>query len=116
MSDKRKNRQYTQQQLENAIRMTNEGTDAWEAAKSHGIPYQTLSDRLNGRYKSSQVGAKSILSKEDEMELVNWIRNRAKLGYPLSKKEFTDAAVKVANRRGKKTFGPKGLSSNPFAC
>lgn len=113
VQQKRKNRQYSQKQVEDAIlAVKNNSKTSWIAAKHFKIPYQTLKDRLEKRYETNQIGARSILSLDDEKELVSWIQERAKLGYPMDKLELNDAAAKVAERRGMKNFGEKGLSSS----
>lgn len=111
---KRKNRQYSAQKLEDTIEAIKGGElTIWNAARSSGIPYKTLKDKLTGRYESSQIGARSILNENDEQQIVDWIRYRAKLGTPLDKSEVKAAAEKIADRRGLKKFAEKGLSSMP---
>jgi hypothetical protein len=45
------------------------------AAKKFGVPYSTLKDRVHGRVKHGvKPGVKTVLSPEEEEELVNYIR------------------------------------------
>ena len=45
------------------------------AAKKFSVPYSTLKDRIHGRVKhGTKPGVKTVLSPEEEEELVNYIR------------------------------------------
>jgi transposase-like protein len=70
--------------------------NAKEAAKSHGIPYTTLRDRLSGIHNGI-YGRTTTLSEKEEQEIVDWIEDCAKLGQPLSKEQVMDAATKISN-------------------
>ena len=45
------------------------------AAKKFGVPYSTLKDRVHGRVRhGTKPGVKTVLSPEEEEELVRYIR------------------------------------------
>lgn len=45
------------------------------ASKKFGVPYSTLKDRIHGRVRhGTKPGVKTVLSPEEEEELVNYIR------------------------------------------
>jgi hypothetical protein len=79
----------------------------WEAAKKYKIPYQTLKDKFDGKH-NGKMGRKTYLTAEDEEQMASWIRERAKMGFPLSKEELLDSAVKICDRRGYQKFADKG--------
>lgn len=112
MSDyvpKRKYNQYPKEALEEAISdVKNDRLDLWEAAKHYKIPYKTLKNKVEGKH-TGKVGAKCILSLEEENQIVNWIQQRARMGFPLAKDEVLEAARKIANRNGGKQFSEQGL-------
>ncbi|KAF2881314.1 hypothetical protein ILUMI_24858 [Ignelater luminosus] len=61
-----------------------------EASRRYGVPRRTLQDRLHGRVpeKPTRMGPETILSKEEEQELVDWMINMAKCGFPLKKDDL----------------------------
>ncbi|XP_019636330.1 PREDICTED: tigger transposable element-derived protein 6-like [Branchiostoma belcheri] len=65
-----------------------------QAAKKHGIPRTTLTDKIKGK---SQVNARNgrphILSKEEEESLVFYIKYRVDRGFPISKKAILSLAL-----------------------
>lgn len=111
---RRKNCQYPTISLQDAIADVQNGElTTWEAAMKHNVPYQTLKHKIEGTHEE-KVGAKTILALEDELELVKWIQDRAKMGFPLAKEEFLDAAMKIADRKGNRKFAEKGMRFHSF--
>lgn len=107
--EKRKHFQYPAQNMQDAVDEVKSGAlTAWAAAKKYQLPYQTLKDKIDGTHVG-KVGVKCILSEEDETELAAWIKERAKMAFPLDKDELMDAAIKIAERRGDKQFAEQGF-------
>jgi hypothetical protein len=107
-TNKRKNCAYAHVDLLNALEETrNETLTAWKAAKKYKIPYATLKRKIAGK-NSGKYGKDTILCAHDEEMLANWIKRRARMGLPIEKKELLEAAVKIAEKRGGKTFTDKG--------
>ncbi|VEN54906.1 unnamed protein product [Callosobruchus maculatus] len=66
------------------------------ASKLYGIPKSTLSNKLNKKVPMERkMGPTTILTKEEEEELVIWILNKAKLGFPLSGEDVKDSIQNV---------------------
>nr|CAH7750980.1 unnamed protein product [Callosobruchus chinensis] len=66
------------------------------ASKLYGIPKSTLSNKLNKKVPMERkMGPTTVLSKEEEKELVIWILNKAKLGFPLSGEDVKDSIQNV---------------------
>ena len=63
------------------------------AAKFHGIPKSTLIDHLNGTPAQKKRGTReklprTVLSKQDETKLVNWILTCARRGRGITKEDI----------------------------
>jgi hypothetical protein len=83
------------------------------AAKTYGVPVQTLRDRLKGIHNGT-YGGTTKLSSDQELELVKWIEDCARLGQPLCKEQILDAASQIwrlSSDVGKNSQGGN-LSSN----
>jgi hypothetical protein len=107
-SEKRKNCTYSDQDLLQAIEDTQVGTlTAWKAAEKYKIPFTTLKRKIAGT-NTGKYGRDTILSAGDEEKLASWIKRRARMGFPIEKKELLEAAVKLAEKRGGKQFSDQG--------
>ena len=71
-------------QLHAAMEAVEGGNPLKIAARFHGIPPSTLSDRLSGRSLSGKRGPPSVLSAEEEKMLEDYMIQMADLGHPLS--------------------------------
>jgi len=74
-----------------------------KAADRHGVPRQTLRDRVLGRVKiSSKWGKDSLFSHEEEELLVNHLEGLAQVGYGLNRAQLnvlaSDLAIKLGRR------------------
>jgi uncharacterized coiled-coil DUF342 family protein len=106
----RKNCQYSAETLHHAIEEVRNGLKSvWEASQHFKIPYQTLKNKIDGLHNGN-YGTSTVLTAEEEAELASWIKERARRGYPIERKEFLDVAVKIAQSRDGKQFGMKGLA------
>nr|CAH7717322.1 unnamed protein product [Callosobruchus chinensis] len=66
------------------------------ASKLYGIPKSTLSNKMNKKVPMERkMGPTTVLSKEEEKELVIWILNKAKLGFLLSGEDVKDSIQNV---------------------
>ena len=57
--------------MQKAIDAVRAGMSLCKAQKEFGIPKQTLSDRINGRWKSTKPGRTTALFQEEETTLMN---------------------------------------------
>ena len=70
--------------MQKAIDAVRAGMSLCKAQKEFGIPKQTLSDRINGRWKSKKPGRTIALFQEEETALINYIKYMASIAHPLS--------------------------------
>jgi len=75
--------------FENALRDINCGSSIRKAGEKWGIPRSTLQDRLYGKRKAR--GRNTVLSKAEETQFAEWLIERAKRGFGVTKDEFLDS-------------------------
>lgn len=81
-----------------AVSDVKRGVKLSTASKLHDVPRNTVRDRLKG--KPSTRGPATVLTRDEEQLLVNWIKDCARKGFPrrkldllLSVKEFVDKNI-----------------------
>lgn len=93
---KRKNSQYTNESLKNAIADVKYGLlTSRAAATKHNVPRSTIIARLK-KPDVIKRGPKQVISSEDEKEIAQWIIQCQKLGQPRTRKDITLAAGRIA--------------------
>lgn len=93
---------YTEDSLRDAVYDVQEnGLSVNQAAAKHGVPTSTLSDRATGKHNSKQdPGAQpvnSLLSEDQERQLVQWILRQEKLGFAPSQGVVRHIVSSLAN-------------------
>ena len=80
----------------------NEGYSLHKAANELEVPYSTLKDHLNGRYKgySTQFGQSPLLDPQDELTVVNYATFMASRGVPLTRPVLKRIALEIILQRG----------------
>ena len=87
--------------MQAALNAVKSGTPVLRAAKEHGIPRQTLNDRVSGRVvHGTKPGPRPYLSSQEEKELSNF--DVAKAGYGKSRRQIKGLAEAVVRDKGKK--------------
>ena len=72
------------------------------AAKEHGIPRQTLNDRVSGRVvHGTKPGPRPYLTSQEEKELSNFLVDVAKAGYGKSRRQIKGLSEAVVRDKGK---------------
>lgn len=95
---------YSQKLLNQALNdIRDKNMSVREVCRKHGIPRSTLQDRIAGRTTDmvKKPGPDPILSYEGEKQIVDWLLNLSKCGFPLKKSELLDTAQKVFKDTGK---------------
>ena len=106
-----KRKQWTDQQMLEAIEAVENGCGTNQAAKEHGVPMSTLKDRLSGRVvHGTNPGPRPYLSKREEDELANYLVQTAKVGYGKTRRQVKCIVEKVADEKG--TLKVKGKVSD----
>ena len=85
---------WSKEQMCAAVEACRDGKEKpWDVSKSHKVPYDTLIRRLKGN--DSNAGETSLLDKTELTFLVSWSIVRGRLNWPVNKKMFTRAAMKI---------------------
>lgn len=80
---------YSEDQMESALAAVSRGESVASAAKSNGVPRSTLISRVKGNVQRfRQMGPESVLTKEEEKNIVRWIFTMAKAGFPIGKESL----------------------------
>ena len=87
---------YTEEDMANALfDITDNSHSQYLAAQKHGIPQQSISDRLNGQTAmADQIQPHQCLNRNQEARLVSWILRQESLGYAPSHSQIR-ACVKA---------------------
>lgn len=76
--------EYTDEDLNEAIRMVKNGRSVVKAASQHSVPRSSLRDRLAGKEPKGRAHeGQQRLSHALEKELCDWLRVQDALGTPL---------------------------------
>ncbi|KAH3836293.1 hypothetical protein DPMN_109663 [Dreissena polymorpha] len=52
-----------------------------QVSKTYKIPKTTLHDRVRGKYATDHIGAKTVLSADEEQRIANWVGHMSRVGY-----------------------------------
>lgn len=97
---KRKYKEYDEHQLQAALQAVQNGHMSRTLASStFQIPASTLFDKLNEKHMGKQ-GPPTILTAEQEAEIVEWIEYCAAIGQPKTQRELLKTAAKIAILNG----------------
>ncbi|KAJ2898372.1 hypothetical protein MKZ38_003963 [Zalerion maritima] len=93
---------YTEDSVVDAILdITDNGLSQHQAAQKHGIPQSTLSTRLNGQgARNDQIQPGSLLSKNQERQLVQWILRQESIGYAPSHSQVRACVLGLLEQQG----------------
>ncbi|XP_063215801.1 uncharacterized protein LOC134527237 [Bacillus rossius redtenbacheri] len=76
---------YEPHQMEEALQAVKDGMSIKQAAERHGVPRNTLSDKVKGKTPiGRKMGPESWLKKEEESMLVQWALSLCKAGFPIT--------------------------------
>lgn len=74
--------QYSENAIQNAMKAIRDGATIRESSRIYGVPCGTLQDRV-------------FLTKSEEEEIVRWLIDLAKYGFPRKKEELLDSVQKI---------------------
>lgn len=84
-----------------AVMSSGSGISINQAAREHGIPPTTLKDRLSGRVvDGTKPGPIPYLSKDEEVELEEYLTQSVKVGYGKTRRQVKAIAENVASEKG----------------
>ncbi|XP_020298407.1 uncharacterized protein LOC109862703 isoform X2 [Pseudomyrmex gracilis] len=76
----------------------------WAASQNYKVPYSTLSTRVKGVYDMDVTrGPSSVFSKEEEKDIVTWIFNMSRCGFPIDKQHLLDTIQNIVQKTDRKT-------------
>ncbi|XP_057315530.1 uncharacterized protein LOC130656643 [Hydractinia symbiolongicarpus] len=84
MGPKQKYKKWSEEDLSNALPAVKDGMSLNKAQKEFGVPKQTLSDRIRGKYRTTKAGRKTEMTPEEETMLIHYIKYMASIAHPLS--------------------------------
>ncbi|KAH3716891.1 hypothetical protein DPMN_059624 [Dreissena polymorpha] len=77
-----KRRKYDPEVVGRAVEIIKSGTmTLGQASKTYKIPKTTLNDRVRGKYATDHIGAKTVLSADEEQRIANWVVHMSRVGY-----------------------------------
>lgn len=98
----RKRCNYSEDALQKALEEIRSGAPKKSTAKKYNIPRATLQFRLGDAFKKVSKGPSTILSKDEETKIVNWIVESQKKGFPKRKIDIQVSVQQFLNGSNKK--------------
>ena len=71
-----------------ALREVKRGESIARLSRKHRIPESTLRAKKENKYADKKPGPASVLSTEEEEDIVNWIFHCCKAGFPVTKSQL----------------------------
>ncbi|KAG5866518.1 hypothetical protein JTB14_016372 [Gonioctena quinquepunctata] len=99
--------QYSPEEVDQALRAIGNGMSVLKASKDFQVPRKTLRNKLSGKYpieSPRHCGPDSILGKENEKLLVDWLVNCARMGFPINKEGLLHSVKKLVKSNMKTPF------------
>jgi len=104
---KKARKSYDGQRMQSALSDVQDGMSVKKAAQKWSVPRTTLNDLKLGRYKhDARPGPCTILTKEEELLLVEWIIEMSRRGLPLNRDNLLDSIQEIISEDNR---------SNPFS-
>lgn len=101
MKKTQKYRQYSQDQIDVAIRAVSENrVSVYKASFLHGVPQSTIRDRLSGKVHQTKAGRTAVFSEEEESNLMDHIKYIASMGHVISRQQLQTIASEYAVHLG----------------
>lgn len=76
------------------------------AAEQFGVPKSTLHRKLKGESVYCKMGPKTVLTEQEEQEIVDTILYAAEQGFPLTKSQLVDTVQRYLNNANRKSKFP----------
>ncbi|KAK9711071.1 hypothetical protein QE152_g25674 [Popillia japonica] len=102
--DKRKIRKYTSENMAVALAAAKAGVPVATTSKTFGVTRITLRNKLKGiSPEICNMGPLTILSTEEELRIVTWLADIAKVGFPVTKQGLIGTVAKLIKDLDRKT-------------
>lgn len=100
-----RNRKYSDTDVHQALEEIQNGASISESARKFGIPRSTLSEKHSGKLPTEyRMGPDTVLSREEENLLQEWILHLADAGFPISKDQLLDSVQMLLNKSKRETI------------
>ena len=96
---KRRRGQWTDEALEMAIDGLDQGFNTAEVSRKYKIPRSSLRDHYEGKTKGRKKGPKTILTKEEEDKLVEYIELMVHWRHPMTPIQVKNKVAKITQER-----------------
>lgn len=97
-------KKYNRESLEKAVETVKNGGALRATAKQFKIPFATLQSRVSGKYPiDTKPGPDPYLGVQEEKDLVDWVIQMSRCGFPITKEQLFDAVQLVITKMEKKT-------------
>ena len=94
-------RQWASKNMEGALLAVENGASVRRAAEIYGVPKSSLHDRLAGKVElHATSGPRPYLSVAEEEELVSFLLQMARIGYPYTRKQVLALVQEIINSKG----------------
>nr|XP_033334412.1 uncharacterized protein LOC117225185 [Megalopta genalis]XP_033334413.1 uncharacterized protein LOC117225185 [Megalopta genalis] len=101
---KKHRKNYAPESLEKAVKAVNEGISLRKAAQMHCVPVTSIFRAAKNPTKiRSKCGPPTILTEQEEQDIIQWILYRAERGYPVRKEELLDSVQSYVTKLGRRT-------------
>ena len=92
---------WTSENLERACQAVESGLSLRQAAEEYQIPKSTIQDHVSGKVLSGSKSGQKYLTDEEEEELVTFLLETAKIGFPRTRKEVILIVQATVDRKGR---------------
>ena len=97
-----KRKLWSNESMISAISSVQKGTNLRESAKLHNVPVETLRRRIIGDVDNDcKPGPATVLTKDEEAKLVEYIVSMADMGFGLTKEDIRRLAFRIADSSGR---------------
>lgn len=95
-------KKYTDEQIIQAVDAVQKGMSQRTASKKYGVPRSTIQFRMSPAFSKSSPGPPPVLGHSAEDDLVNWIIDCSRKGFPRRKENVQTSVKKCLDHSGLK--------------
>ena len=100
MAPGKRRKEYTAEDVEQAVKAhQEEGISLRQASERYNVPKSTIKDHLMDNH-SSEIGRPTVLSKEEELQLLEKVQVMSDWGFPLTGKDLCHFVKAYLDKRG----------------
>ena len=96
-----KYKHYSMECLELACKSVRDGMSLRQAEEEYKIPKSTIQDHISGKVALGSSSRQRYLTDQEEKELVKFLIESAKVGYPCTRKQVLSLVQRVLEEKGR---------------